>query len=297
MRFSILKYDQTFKKQSCPMGFTLVELLIAMVVAIIAIGAVYTVYTVQQRSYGNQQLALEAQQNLRGAMIILEQEIRLAGYDPEDSNQFGIVDVRRYDEIRSRRISPSGQPALFYTIDEDENGALDDRNANRNREHPNFRMRNDLNTGRVYLAWDRGAGRLPLAENIQAIGFAYAIDDNRNGRLDTWQGGTNIIWAVDADNDNLLDTHIDANNDGVIDERDDTNNDNMITRADGAVLNPQVALNRIKAVRVWLLAVSMHPLQGHYNNRSYVVGDRIIPASNDGFMRRVLETIIECRNL
>ena len=86
-------------------------------------------------------------------------------------------------------------------------------------------------------------------------------------------------------------------NDGLIDEKDDTNGDHRITAADGGGLNPPIDLDRIRAVRVWLLSVCALPVKGHLDNRSHIVGDRIIPAANDEVMRRVLEATIECRNL
>jgi type IV pilus assembly protein PilW len=278
-------------------GFTLVELLVAMMIGMVATGAVYSVYTTIQRTHRNQQLSMGTQQNLRGAIIILEQEIRMIGYDPMESGKFGIVDIRRYSVSNSRDVDIDGQPALFFTLDLDENGALDDRNGNRNREHPNFRIRNDENIGRLYLAWDMGSGRQPLAENIQAMGLAYAIDVDQDGTLDCWKDGSNTIWAVDADNDNRLDTHLDNNDDGRIDSNDDINADGKIDGADGGTLDSPVGVEHIKAVRVWLLAVSSQRLQGHQDSANFIVGDRLMPATRDGYLRKVLETIIFCRNL
>jgi type IV pilus assembly protein PilW len=277
-------------------GFTLLELLIAMVVGLIAMGVVYSVIVVQQRSYYQQRSLLGAHQNLRGAMVVLEQQIRLAGFDPEGSGHFGITDVRRYDTVGTKP-KEDGQPALFYTVDRDENGAVDDRNHNRNGEHPNFRIRDDLNTGRIYLAFDLGGGRQPLAENIQAIGLAYAVDTDRDGRPDTWDDEGHLIWAVDSDNDNRLDTHIDTNNDGVIDERDDSDGDFQITAADGGVLKPPVAMDRICAVRVWLLAAALLPVKRSAGRRPYVVGDRLITKTHGQESYQLLETVVQCRNL
>jgi type IV pilus assembly protein PilW len=287
-------------------GFTLVELMIALVVGIIAIGVVYTVYSVQQREYRNQQLRQALQQNLRGAVVIMEQQIRMAGYDPEDSGRFGIADVRRYD-LATTDADPGGQPALFFTVDVDENGAPeeggiagkypDGSNRYRNREHCNFRMRDDENTERRYLAWDNGGGRKTLAENIQAMGLAYGVDGDDDGRIDTWAGGDFSIWAVDSDNDNRLDTHLDTDNNGVIDERDDTNGDKRITAEDGGKIDPPIGVEHIRAVRVWLLAVSAHPVQGHVDPHPYVVGDRIYQDSGDHLVRRMAQTTIVCRNL
>ena len=225
-------------------------------------GPYISVYVVQQRYYSHQQSVLQAQQNLRSAMLILAQQIRLAGFDPEGTGRFGITDVRCYDTVGTQP-EMEGQPALFFTADMDEDGALDARNHYRNRENLNFRIRDDQNTGRRYLAFDMGGGRQPVAENIQSLGLAYAVDVDRNGRPDTWGSGENLIWAVDTDNDNRLDTHLDANDDGLIDESDDTDGDLKITPADGGPLNPPIAVNRICAVRIWLLAAADLPNRGY----------------------------------
>lgn len=278
-------------------GFTIVELLVALVVALLVIGAAYSAFVVHQRHFANQRLVMHAQQNLRGAIMILEQELRMAGYDPEDSGGFGILDVRRYDVVNFHECNPDGQPVLFYTYDVDEDGRLDDSNHERNKEHAKFRISDMDNDGHICLTWDNGAGRNPLAENIQAIGFAYAVDRDGDGKCDSWPDSGSLIWAVDSDNDNLLDTDIDTNGDGDIDETDDMNGDHRIDTVDGGVLNPQVSLDCIKAVRVWVLAVTLGRLQGRGNKRTHVVGDRILTPTDDGKMRLVLQTRVHCRNL
>jgi type IV pilus assembly protein PilW len=278
-------------------GFTIVELLIALVVTLVTIGAVYATFVVHQRHFVNQRLMMRALQNLRGALLILEQELHMVGYDPEDSGGFGVVDVRRYDVIRHHECSFGGQPVLYYTYDVDEDGRLDAGYHKRSKEHAKFRISDVYNDGHICLTWDNGSGRKPLAENIQAIGFAYAIDMNGDGKCDSWPGGGGLIWAVDSDNDNLLDADIDTNGDGTIDEKDDVNGDHRIDTADGRALDPQVSLDRIKAVRVWVLAVTPGRLQGVDDKQIHVVGDRILTPANDGRKRFVLQTRVQCRNL
>jgi type IV pilus assembly protein PilW len=275
----------------------LLELLVAMVLALIAIGAVYDAYIVQARSHSSQKVTRTIQQNLRSAMTILQQEIRMAGYDPHNSRRFGIVDVRRYDLVSGSRLDINGQPCLSYTCDIDENGRLDSRNGGRNCEHPNFKIADVYNNGRICLTYDNGAGRRPVAEDIQAMGLAYGVDIDGDDVLDTWKQGLHPIWAVDSDNDNHLDTHLDVNDDGRITPDDDIDGDGRITVRDGAPIEPPVSLDRIKAVQVWLLAQSIQTVQGHHDSRIYIVADRIIPAPPDGRVRSVLHTIIACRNL
>jgi type IV pilus assembly protein PilW len=207
------------------------------------------------------------------------------------------VDIRRYQIVKANVPDIDGQPVFYYTYDIDADGRLDDSNRGINKEHPRIRISDVYDDGRICLTWDNGSGRRPLAQNIQSIGFAYAVDADNDGRLDRWADGEHLIWAVDSDNDNRLDTHIDTNDDGLIDEKDDTNGDHKIDRADGGALDPPLPLDTIRSVRVWLMAVTSKPVQGVSDRRVLVVADRIIPPAGDGLKRLVLQSRIECRNL
>lgn len=287
------------KKRSIQ-GFSLIELIIAMGVGVIAIGAVFSVYTIQLRCYRDQELLLTAQQNLRAGLLIVEKELRMAGYDPLDTGQFGIVDIRRYDLVEKKNISLKGMPVFYYTLDENEDGELDlNRNQKRqvNREHLQLRVSDFGGNRHICLTWDNGSGHRPLAENIVSIGFAYAIDMENDGYLDRWNGGEHTIWAVDSDNDNRLDTHIDTNNDGLINENDDRNNDLKIDGKDGGLLQTPVTLEKIRAVRVWLMAKTAQPVKSLQGRGPFIVGDRIIAAPVDGRTALVFEKIVKCRNL
>jgi type IV pilus assembly protein PilW len=279
------------------LGVTLLELLVAMVLASITIGAIYGAYTVQARSHGRQKVTRELDQNLRAALTVLQQEIRKAGYDPHHSRRFGIVDVRRYHLVSGNRLDSNGRPSLCYTCDIDENGRLDPRNSGRNREHCCFKIADVHQNNRICLTYDNGAGRRPVAEKIHAMGLAYGVDIDGDDILDTWKQGLHPIWAVDSDNDNRLDVHLDVNDDGRIALDDDTDGDGRITARDGAPIEPPVDLDRVRAVQVWLFAQSTRTVRGHHDKRSYVVADRIIPPATDGRVRSVLHTIIACRNL
>jgi len=205
--------------------------------------------------------------------------------------------VRRYDIVNATGLDKNGQPVLFYTCDMDENGGLDLRNKERNREHPKFRISDVHNNGRVCLTWDNGSGRRPLADHIHAMGIAYALDRDEDGRLDAAGDANQVIWAVDSDNDNLLDTNIDTNNDGIVDEADDQNGDGAIDWGDGGKLDGQVPLVHIRAVRVWLMALTERPLQGHSGQGRLVVGDRIYPPPGNGHGCYIVSSTIVCRNL
>jgi len=62
-------------------GFTLVELLVALVISGVLMTAVYTTFQAQQNSYLAQEQVAEMQQNIRAGLDIMVSELRIAGYD------------------------------------------------------------------------------------------------------------------------------------------------------------------------------------------------------------------------
>jgi type IV pilus assembly protein PilW len=81
------------RKQSANLqhGFTLTELIVAMAMAVIVMGALYSTFKSQQDSYVNQEVVAEMQQNLRAALYMMARDIRIAGYDPSELADAGIV--------------------------------------------------------------------------------------------------------------------------------------------------------------------------------------------------------------
>ena len=110
------------------------------------------------------------------------------------------------------------------------------------------------------------------------IGFAYAFDNNNDGNLDTDDGTVsgNIIWAFDADPTDEF---------GQLTMDLDT----------GLPLVVPVSLSNIRAVRIWILARTGAPVRGHFDNRTYAVGDRNISCS-DEHPRRLTRATVYCRN-
>ena len=149
------------------------------------------------------------------------------------------------------------------------------------------------------LERDEGSGKLAVAENIEAIGFAYAFDADEDGNIDT-SPNNNIIWAIDSDTtdtDKRLNVTLDGNDDGIINGSDDTTGDGKIDDNDaGTSLPSPVDLDKTRAVKIWLLAKTGRPDRNYANPNTYVVGHRIIQ-SNDQNRRDLVTTIIKCRNM
>lgn len=77
--------------QSEAAGFTLVELLIAMVLGLIVLGALISVFIVQNEHYAQQEQIVEIQEYARAGMQIMVSDLRMAGYDPTGEAGAGIV--------------------------------------------------------------------------------------------------------------------------------------------------------------------------------------------------------------
>jgi len=72
-------------------GFTIVELLVAMVVALLALGAIYSTFLNQHKSYVIQEETAAMNQNLRIALFYIQREIRMAGCDPTGNANARII--------------------------------------------------------------------------------------------------------------------------------------------------------------------------------------------------------------
>ena len=96
------------------------------------------------------------------------------------------------------------------------------------------------------------------------------MDGDGDGLLDAGEE----IWAYDSDADGNL----------------DMNNDT------GAALASTVNFDRIRAVRVWILARTRNPLRDSSGPKNFIVGDKPINV-NDSFKYRLLTTTVKCRNM
>ena len=89
-----MKHEQNHMSVRCSNhGFTLVELMIALVVSLLALAAIYSTFRAQHRSYQIQSETADMQQNIRTAMYYMQREIRMAGSNPKKTlplSDFGI---------------------------------------------------------------------------------------------------------------------------------------------------------------------------------------------------------------
>ncbi len=278
-------------------GFTLVEMLVAMAVGSIVMVSIYTAYVNHQRSHVTQQLVVDMQQNARAALSLMKREIRMAGYDPwatDGVDNDGANGIDDEWETANAGFYAAGEGAKAYAVqfEADLNADGDDDDTNENVRYQivngtelERRSQNESGTHQTGI----------IAYDIEAIGFAYAFDNDGDGELDLSAGG-NIIWAFDSNpGDDKLDQIVDDNDDGVVDENDTPGGVNMA--------GPQIDIEKIRAVRIWLLARTRQPIKGHADNRNYAVGAVQKGPATDGtswdprYRRLLLSTTVYCRNM
>ncbi len=263
-------------------GFSLIELLIAMAIIGLVIGVFHQSTRTRRKAYVTQNQVCAMQQNLRAAMVHMVRDIKMAGFDPLGSDNFGITDIGLKD--LDDNPSPDGNSSLEFTIDRDQNGVLG--GGNETIYYCIYDSPTASSTGTDFARRIGAGGRQPFAENIEALGLAYAYDNDNDGNLDQSEGG-HIIWAIDGNNDNLLDINLDTNDDGLIDVYDNPA---------GTALEFNVGLDRIRSVRIWLLARAERQNEDLHDNQTYAIANqRITP--NDSFRRLLMTTIVRCRNL
>ena len=265
-------------------GFSLVELLVAMAVASIVMTLIYGMYVSQVKTHTNQKLIAEMQQNVRSAMNLLERTARMAGYDSAGTANAAIMkDFTGFGAPHDDLDIKTDANHIAFTVDFDNDGTIDLNDD----ELIAYRL-NDSNL-EVWKEDPKNPGNWGwrvLAENIEAIGFAFAFDDNGDGQLD--DVGGKVIWAYDSDNNGDLDSDMDTNGDGLIDIADGSG---------GTALASAVNFSSIRAIRMWLLGRTWAPLRGQTDNQAYKVGLDTISGDGDGFKRHLLISTVQCRNL
>jgi len=255
-------------------GFTLIEILVALVIDFVVLAGIYAAFYSQQKSHVKEQQVVDAQQNVRGSAAFMIREIRLAGMDRKTTAVAGIL--------------TAGPHSIQFTLDRNEDDDVTD-----DYENIKYEFSAGVDTVAPYgIADDGSAGPIvrfstndaPIADNIYAIAFAYAFDDDRDGELDFVDAAPfngrldpgEEIWAYDDP---------DAAAVGL-----DTDN------ATGNPLPTAISFDRIRAVRIWILARTRNPMREAAKTKNYVVGDKIINIT-DNYQYRLLTATVKCRNL
>lgn len=163
-------------------GFTLVELMIALFVSGLVMAAVVSIYIAQSKAYSSSDDIASIQQNLRGALVVMPMEIRLAGCDPTESTVPKILVASRANiqftmdtknNANPRQNIPDGaidgDEDIAYGfgpgVDNNSDGIVDNGGAN---------WSGAASLGRQIA---NAGGFQAIADNIEALEFNYILDD------------------------------------------------------------------------------------------------------------------------
>jgi type IV pilus assembly protein PilW len=140
-------------------GFSLIELMVAMAIASVLMAGIYTFYHNQLKTHITQQEMVDMQQDARAAMYMMTREIRMAGYDPQNTGA----------TIRMANVAQ-------MAFDSDSDGTADGV-INATSERFYYALSNgNLVRGR----WDDDLNPVnpnPVALNIDALNFVYLDND------------------------------------------------------------------------------------------------------------------------
>ncbi len=243
-----------------------------MTVTLIIMGGAYSVFNSQQKTTVVQTNVSDAQQSLRTALDFMSRDIRMAGFDPKVSNNFGITDIQLKDYDNSS--DANGTSAITFSWDQNENGTADAG------ETVNYSLSNTSTVAPGSIALMYGTPtRQPLTGFIVNFGLAYAIDSDGDGELD--QSGGQTLWAIDAGNDNDWDSL-------------------TVNQAAGTAVVAETGIpvneEDIRAVRIWLLSRSEAADPNYTDSNTYVIGPHVVQPNNN-FRHRMAERIVLCRNM
>lgn len=159
-------------------GITLIELLVALVIGGIIIAGIYRVFISQSKAYVIQDQAVETQQNVRSAMEFLLRDIRMAGYDGDNTPLTTYITPGANSVIIFYQHSGTSRQ-VTYSVDS--NARL-----MRNQTPPDSSPEDPLGD--------------PILTDVKELHFDYGIDttDPPDGIVDSWTStpGTSKIIAV-----------------------------------------------------------------------------------------------------
>ncbi|VFQ45477.1 prokaryotic n-terminal methylation site [Desulfoluna butyratoxydans] len=154
-------------------GFTLLEIMVAVALSFILISAAYFFYNHQVQTRVTQERVTDMQQNLRAAMLLMEDDIRMAGYDPNGTTGAAIT------------VATASRLTFSYSMDGDANGTDDDGDGDVDEadealltETISYGLFDDGSDGVSDLGRTVGTGSpVAVSENVEAMELSYLLED------------------------------------------------------------------------------------------------------------------------
>lgn len=148
-------------------GFSLIELLLAMGISTIILMAIYGVFSITSKNFTTQNAATNAQQSLRSAIGLMARDIRAAGLDPIDTDNFG------FENASSTKIRITADS--IDSVTDDFNGTVDEANF----EQVTYEYQGNQIVQTLYEG-TASQNQAPLISNIDNVQFSYFDADNND---------------------------------------------------------------------------------------------------------------------
>jgi prepilin-type N-terminal cleavage/methylation domain-containing protein len=145
-------------------GFSLLEVLVASALFAVVMGGVYLLYTTMQNTLTRGEMKSDLQQNARVGLDRMVQELRMAGYDPEDALEQ--VSDQRFNEIRA-----AGDDCLSFVTYRKHGGSEKSVRVTYRVSGGTLRRRED-DWNPVSETFSTSATQ-PLAESVSQLAFTY----------------------------------------------------------------------------------------------------------------------------
>ncbi len=151
-------------------GFTLVELMVTVAISGMVIVLIAWIYPQFQKASTAQESVVDIQQNLRAAVYLMGQEIRMAGYDPTKNANATITAATATSISFDQDVTGNGlAPPL-----EDGEGAVNDANENITLTF------NAAPANTITRISTTGGPAQVMIQNVQALEFRYTL---KNGTI------------------------------------------------------------------------------------------------------------------
>ncbi len=162
-------------------GVTLIELLVALVIASFIMAGVYKVVISQGKAYNIQEQVVEVQQGIRIAMEQMVSDIRMAGYDNDSSTSKILI---------GPPVTPgSTQVSISYEYD------------NTTEHTVTYKLDGGQLVKQVTDTKDTGISNTSeeiLLEGVDGLSFNYGLDTNNDGVVDSWVTAGGVTSKVTA---------------------------------------------------------------------------------------------------
>ena len=150
-------------------GFSLVELLLALAASMIILAAIYSVFSFTNKNCTTQNVAANLQQSLRSAIGLMARDIRHAGLDPIDTDNFGIEHAAQ-TKIRLTQDSVAPGSGAF-------NGIVDEANL----EQVTYELKNGQIIQTLYETVSTSSpNSAVLINHIEDLNFTYLDADGND---------------------------------------------------------------------------------------------------------------------